>query len=456
MVPVTRARLLAPRRWARWLSPSSLVAVLLMRDDGSMTYKLRFQNAGQLVKDDDVQIGGRRVGTIDKIDLTSTNEAEVEVSLQKEFAPLHAGTRALIRATSLSGIANRYIALTPGTELQRPSSTRARSLKADLTTAPVDLDQLFNTLDQKTRDGLAATSSRASRPSTPGRRPRPTTRPAFFTPALSSTQRLVNELTRDQHALTSFLVDSSKLVTAIAERRDDLSSLVGNANATTAAIASENVSLDSALERPARHAAQGQHDVRQPALHAGRPRRRSSTRPSRRPRTWPASCASCGRCSPRRARRSPICASWSAPPGPNNDLIDLPRRSSRASQQVATPTFRRSITALKDSQPVLEFIRPYAPELIGLAARLRPRPPATTTPTATSRASQPIVNAFSFADNGWLHARPRRRCSSRGLQSGIFRRCPGAATPAPRRRLRTVRRRRSTSDCDPSQVLPGP
>src|SRR5262249_14257085 len=34
-----------------------IVAVVLLRGDGGTTYKLRFQNAGQLVKDDDVQIG---------------------------------------------------------------------------------------------------------------------------------------------------------------------------------------------------------------------------------------------------------------------------------------------------------------------------------------------------------------------------------------------------------------
>ena len=42
---------------------------------GQHTYKLVFQNAGQLVKDDDVQVGGRRVGSVRKIELTNNNQA---------------------------------------------------------------------------------------------------------------------------------------------------------------------------------------------------------------------------------------------------------------------------------------------------------------------------------------------------------------------------------------------
>src|SRR5687767_3385456 len=77
------------------------------------TYKLAFENAGQLVKDDDVQIGGRRIGSIREIELTDDNQALLTIEVNEPYAPLHEGTTAMIRATSLSGVANRYIALTP-------------------------------------------------------------------------------------------------------------------------------------------------------------------------------------------------------------------------------------------------------------------------------------------------------------------------------------------------------
>src|SRR5215208_7586574 len=123
-----------------------LVAVLLLRGGGTHQYDLVFQNAGQLVKDDDVQVGGRRIGSVRKITLTDDNQAEITISVQDGYAPLHAGTTALIRATSLSGIANRYVALTPGPNSNRKLPEGAR-LGTDETTSIVDLDQLFNTLD---------------------------------------------------------------------------------------------------------------------------------------------------------------------------------------------------------------------------------------------------------------------------------------------------------------------
>src|SRR5919109_3348400 len=102
------------------LAVIAVVAVVLLRDGDATTYRLRFQDAGQLVEDDDVQVGGRRVGAVRDITLTDDNQAEVEIAVDDDFAPLHEGTTATIRATSLSGIANRYIALTPG-----PNSNRA-------------------------------------------------------------------------------------------------------------------------------------------------------------------------------------------------------------------------------------------------------------------------------------------------------------------------------------------
>ena len=96
------------------LAVVAVLAIILLSGSGGEQYHLIFQNAGQLVKGDDVQIGGRRVGGVSDILLTDDNQAEVVVSVDKPYAPLHEGTTATIRLTSLSGVANRYIALSPG------------------------------------------------------------------------------------------------------------------------------------------------------------------------------------------------------------------------------------------------------------------------------------------------------------------------------------------------------
>ena len=59
----------------------------------------------------------------------------------------------MIRLTSLSGIANRYIALTPAPNSAKQLDDGA-TLAAGSTTGVVDLDQLFNTLDPKARRDL--------------------------------------------------------------------------------------------------------------------------------------------------------------------------------------------------------------------------------------------------------------------------------------------------------------
>src|SRR5215212_4753452 len=114
---------------------------------------MEFQTAGQLVKDDDVQVGGRRIGSIRKIELTEDNQARVEVEVEEPYAPLHEGTKGIIRATSLSGVANRYIAMTPGPQ-SNPKLDDDAVLEQDSTTTIVDLDQLLNALDGPTREDL--------------------------------------------------------------------------------------------------------------------------------------------------------------------------------------------------------------------------------------------------------------------------------------------------------------
>ena len=72
--------------------------------------------------------------------------------------------------------------------------------------------------------GPGARSSRA-------RRRRQTVGFHYLNPALSTSRRLFNELNRDTPPLERFLDDSSRLVVgALAERRDDLSALMGNLN----------------------------------------------------------------------------------------------------------------------------------------------------------------------------------------------------------------------------------
>jgi phospholipid/cholesterol/gamma-HCH transport system substrate-binding protein len=95
--------------------------ILWLGNDEQHRYRLIFENAGQLVVGNQVQIGGHPVGSVDDISLTADGQAAIEISLDQE---LHQGSDAVIRATSLAGIAS-------ATSRSRPDSTTRLCLRAE-------------------------------------------------------------------------------------------------------------------------------------------------------------------------------------------------------------------------------------------------------------------------------------------------------------------------------------
>jgi phospholipid/cholesterol/gamma-HCH transport system substrate-binding protein len=426
-----------------------LVATLMLGGSDTTAYKIRFQSAGQLVRDDDVQIGGRRIGSITDIRLTSNNEAEVDVEIQKGFVPLREGTRATIRWTSLSGIANRYIALTPGSgsELD-PGAT----LDQSATTTIVDLDQLFNTFDKRTRRALQQViQGSATQFRDKGDEANEATK--YFNPTLSTTRELVNEVNRDSRTLQRFIVDGARAMSALAEKREELTDLVSNANEAAQGIASENDALSEILSRlpnTMRRAnstfvnlratltdldvlvAESKPATRRlaPFFRELRPLVRDA-RPT---------IADLRRAITRR--------------GEDNDLLDLTRKAPRLAE-VASPALRNTTTALRKSTPVLDFIRPYAPDLTGWFRDFG-QVAANYDANGHFARIQPLFNLFSFTESpegGLLTPQdPNNRLA--GLETGVLRRCPGGASqPAADG---SAPYQDNGLDCDPRDVLSGP
>ena len=113
---------------------------------------------------------------------------------------LHEGTTAVIRTTSLSGIANRYISVTPGPD-NAPALDDEDVITAQDTTSPVDLDQLFDTFRPKERRALRNVIQGFAT-SYAGRGEEANETYKYLNPGLSTTQRLLAELTRDQQVFT--------------------------------------------------------------------------------------------------------------------------------------------------------------------------------------------------------------------------------------------------------------
>ena len=226
----------------------ALAAVILTGND-PYTVKARFQAATQMVEGNLVQSGGRKVGLVKKIELTRDGQAELTLELDDEIAPLRVGTQAALKTASLSGIVNRYV------DLQIPAQQRGRSppgipeggtIPSSDTTSAVDLDQLFATFDDDTAKGLKdVIRGSANQYAGAGKQAQAGWR--YLNPSFVATRRLFDELNRDTPLLERFLVASSKLVTDVADRDDDLARLVDGLADTTGAIAAEEDSLSRAI-----------------------------------------------------------------------------------------------------------------------------------------------------------------------------------------------------------------
>lgn len=431
------------------LAVVAVLAIVLLGNGGSTRYRLIFQNAGQLVRGDDVQIGGRRIGNVDDILLTDDNQAEVVVSVEEPYAPLHEGTTATIRLASLSGVANRYISLAPGPN-NAPAIEDDGRLDVEKTTSVVDLDQLFNALDPRTRRGLQ-NFFQGSATQYEGQGQNVNESARWFSPFLSTTAQLVSEIGRDQQALEQAIVAGASVTGAVAQRAPELTSLVTNLNGMMGAIAAENDSLSQALAVLPDTLRQGNStfvdtratlDDLEPLLRASRPAAAVL------PRFFREFTPLLNEARPTFENLSLIVSQ----PGAFNDATDAVQALPEL-QRVGSPAFRSSITAMRRGQPVIDFLRPYSPDLVGWFRDFG-QSAANYDANGHYARVMPIFGAFQYqaSDNTLQPVPPSQRLA--GLQSGYTRRCPGAASqPRPDGSNPFAP---AGFDCDPTDVLPGP
>ncbi|MGI9557871.1 MAG: MlaD family protein [Solirubrobacterales bacterium] len=407
-----------------------LAALLLLGGDGANTYKLRFQTAGQLVPGNEVRIGGRPVGSVDSIELTDDNQAEIEVSVAD---PITEGTTAVIRSTSLSGIANRYISLEPRTGGEELPSDAV--LTGSETTTPVDLDQLFDTFRPKTRralrnfiQGFAATYA--------GNGVAANETYEFLNPALVGTERLLNQLNRDRRALSEFVTEGEQALGAIADRRDDLSALVGNTSEAMGAIASQNEAFDRSLVAlpPTLRQANTTFVNLRSTLDDLDPLVETSIPATKNLAAFLADLRPVVRDSvPVFTDLRNIVKKNGSPNDLRDILTDLPTTQSKTENN--SP---RIINGIDEFQPVLEFARPYFPDLLGFATKFGQATAYYDANGHYARVAPAGANAFEY-NSGTEELDPIYQedpfpqfefYETTPGAEGLFLRCPGAATQA--------------------------
>ncbi len=126
------------------------------------TYELKAEvpSAANLVRGNDVRIGGSRVGFVSAI-TPQTNDDGVTVAvltltLEKSVAPLPRDSTLIIRSRSALGL--KYVEITRGTDARGYADGSTIPISA-ATPRPVELDEVLSMFDDKTREGAAAATT---------------------------------------------------------------------------------------------------------------------------------------------------------------------------------------------------------------------------------------------------------------------------------------------------------
>src|SRR3712207_587773 len=118
------------------------------------TYQLdvRVPNAANLVRGNEVRVGGTRVGIVDAIEPVRLPNgrfgAKLDLKLQTSIKPLPVDSTVLIRPRSALGL--KYVEITKGTSergFPAGATVPLRSARPE----PVEIDEVFNTFDDETR-----------------------------------------------------------------------------------------------------------------------------------------------------------------------------------------------------------------------------------------------------------------------------------------------------------------
>ncbi len=432
-----------------------LLAIVYFSGNGGYKYTLVFQNAGQLVNDNQVLIGGSPVGSVTSIELSEDNLAEINIEVDQE---LHEGSTAVIRATSLSGVANHYVSIHPGPN-SNPTLDDGAEIGLGSTTTPVDIDQFFNTFPPSVRKGLANfIKGNAQIFKYQGEAGNEAYK--YFGPALNRTGAFVQELNADERLFERFVVSSSKLTTAVAQRGEQLSSAFGNANTAFRAIASENIAFDRTLRRLAPVMRQANTtfvnlraalDDLDPLIDTAKPATKNLA--------------------PFLAELRPVLSKFIpftrnlrlavARPGKANDLNELlavmPTVQERASR--AFPHSEEAITAF---QPNLNFARAYTPDLFNGFAKLGQVAGYYDGNGHYVRVSLSAQNLFAYEGGALKPITKAQQYNAFGSSAGVRRPCPGGATqPAPDgsnpfANPPAAGSSVNTSECNPADAPPGP
>ena len=428
-----------------------VLAYVLFSGGGGHKYTLVFQNAGQLVPDNQVLVGGSPVGTVESIELSDDNLAEVHIEVEQE---LHEGTTATIRATSLSGVANHYVSISPGPN-SNPALDEGSELGLASTTTPVDIDQFFNTFPNPVRKALGE-FIRGNAAIYAGVGPQANDTYKYLAPALNGTRAFASELAADENLLARFVASSAKLSETVAGRGEQLSSAISNADTAFSAIADQNRAFDASLRRLPPVLRQSNTtfvnlraalDDIEPLFVTAKPATKDLA-------------PFLAELRPVFQKLVPVTHNLRlavSRPGGGNDAGDLLALLPTVEDRISK-SFPHSEAAIAAFQPNLNFIRAYTPDILNALGKVGQVSGYYDGNGHYVRVSPSAQNLFKLEGETLEPIAKSEQFNAFGSSAPAKRRCPGGATQpaADGSNPWTSEAGVDSSECNPSDVPPGP
>jgi phospholipid/cholesterol/gamma-HCH transport system substrate-binding protein len=186
-----------------------------------------FAEATQLAVEADVRISGVPVGKVKTIEPDNrSGRSTVEIELESRYAPLPSDARAILRQKTLLG--ETYVELTPGSPDARPIP-EGGALAAGQVAPTVQLDEIYRTFDQDTREAFQTWMQEQARAIGPHGRDLNDAL-GNLGPFAEDAAELVDILNRQEGAVRGLVSNTGVVFEALTERGDQLRALIENSN----------------------------------------------------------------------------------------------------------------------------------------------------------------------------------------------------------------------------------
>jgi hypothetical protein len=195
-------------------------------------------SAAQLVRGNDVRIGGSRVGAVSSIEAKRRPGggvyAQLELKLKKSIEPLPADSTLMVRPRSALGL--KYLEIQPGKGREGFKAGATIPVR-QARPRPVEIDEVFNTFDDKARRG-AQNSLRGFGDGFAGRGSSLNTAIAALRPLLADLQPVAANLSAPPTRLDRFFRELGDAAAEVAPVSEQQASLFVNLDTTFTALAS--------------------------------------------------------------------------------------------------------------------------------------------------------------------------------------------------------------------------